>query len=236
MDMPRADLGERTDSAAVAALLDLKGLDVVDVGCGPGRVARELMALGATVRGVEPDPIQAEQNRAAPKLPGLTFIEAGAESLPVASASVDGVFFFRSLHHVPVAQMPAALAEAARVLKPDTGFLCVVEPAMTGTHFPLMRPFHDETRVRTAARAALASVTPGLFREARWFGYVQYTRYPDFAALVARVLGQTFNSIDRARVETDEVRALFAAGHDAAAGDYVFEQPMLLDLYRGPAR
>ena len=40
---------------------------------------------------------------------------------------MDGVFFFRSLHHVPIDAMEAALAEAARVLKPD-GFLCVMEP------------------------------------------------------------------------------------------------------------
>jgi ubiquinone/menaquinone biosynthesis C-methylase UbiE len=235
MDTPRKDLGELTDLAAVSAVLSVDGLSVVDVGCGPGKVARELCAIGATVLGVEPDPIQAEKNRASAPTAGLTFVEAGAERLPLETGSADGVFFFRSLHHVPIESMEAALAEAARVLKPEAGFLCVVEPGMTGTHFHVMRPFHDETRVRTEAQAALARVATRLFRREDRFQYVQFPRYPNFEALVARVLGQTFNDIQRDRVETPEVRARFEAGR-SDEGDYVFEQPMLLNLYRGPIR
>lgn len=58
-------------------------------------------------------------------------------------------------------------------------------------------------------------------------------RYADFEAMVTRVTGQTFNYIRRERVETAEVRALFEAGR-TPAGDYAFDQPMLLALYRGP--
>lgn len=58
-------------------------------------------------------------------------------------------------------------------------------------------------------------------------------RYSDFEAMVARVTGQTFNDVRRERVETDEARALFEAGR-TPAGDYAFEQPMLLNFYRRP--
>src|SRR5271165_4563200 len=228
----RKHLGERTDVAAIAELASVAGLTVVDVGCGPGKTSRELATLGAKVIAIEPDSIQAAKNREAEPAAGVTFFEARAESLPVASGSADAVFFFRSLHHVPVEAMEAALAEAARVLKPETGFLCVIEPGMTGTHFPVMRPFHDETRVRNAAQGALDRTT-GRFRERQLFRYLQHPRYADFGALVARVLGQTFNDIQRERVETDEVRALFEAGR-CGRGDYAFEQPMLLDLFRAP--
>ncbi len=119
------------------------------------------------------------------------------------------------------------------MLKPGTGFLCVVEPGMDGTHFPVMRLFNDETRVRHAAQAALERSARRLFKEFELFRYVQYPRYANFEALVARFTGQTFNDIRREQVETDEVRALFEAGR-TAAGDYMFEQPMLLDFYRGP--
>ena len=229
----RKHLGERADAAAVAALTPLAGLTVVDVGCGAGQTSRELAALGASVIAIEPDLIQAAKNREAEPVQGVAFVEAHAEDLPVASGSADGVFFFRSLHHVPVEAMEAALAEAARVLKPESGFLCVIEPGMEGTHFPLIRPFHDETRVRKAAQAALERSARLLFREIERFRYVQYRRYANFEALVARVIGQTFNDIRRERVETDEVRALFEAGRTDRS-DFMFEQPMLLDLYRGP--
>ncbi len=229
----RKHLGECADVAAVAALTSVAGLTVVDVGCGAGKTSRELAALGATVLAIEPDSIQSAKHRDAEPTPGVTFVEARAERLPAESGSIDGVFFFRSLHHVPVSAMEAALAEAARVLKPD-GFLCVIEPGMDGAHFPLMRPFHDETRVRNAAQAALERSAPRLFREVELFRYVQCPRYADFEAFVARVLGQTFNDIERERVETDEVRALFEAGR-TEAGDYAFEQPMLMNVYRGPA-
>jgi hypothetical protein len=104
---------------------------------------------------------------------------------------------------------------------------------MTGTHFQVMKPFHDETRVRTAAQAVLARVPGRLFESAEFHRYVQYPRYPAFEAMVARVTGQTFNNISRERVETDEVRALFERGR-SSEGDYVFDQPMLVDVYRAP--
>lgn len=226
----RKDLGETNDFAAVAGLVPLAGKLVVDVGCGPGHSSRQIAAAGAQVLGVEPDPVQAEKNRQSDPVERLTFVEGGAQALPLADGVADAVFFFRSLHHVPIALMDQALAEAARVLKPGTGVLAVVEPGMTGSNFRLMRPFHDETEVRIAAQAALQRIPAELFGPAESYGFVQYARHPDFAAMADRAVGLTFNQIRRDQVETDEVRALFEAGR-SDQGDYVFDQPMLIDLY-----
>ena len=121
----RRDLGELSDIGAVEALLSVAGLSVIAVGCGPGASSRELAARGASVLAVEPDPIQAAKNRAAPPTPGVAFAEAGAEALPAESGTIDGVFFFRSLHHVPAGRMDDALIEAARVLKPGRAASCM---------------------------------------------------------------------------------------------------------------
>lgn len=232
MDDARNDMGELGDFAAVCKLVDVTGLNLVDVGCGPAAVSREFAALGATVLGVEPDPIQAEKNRQAAAVPGLTLVEGGGENLPVDSGTIDGVFFFRSLHHVPIGHMDEALVEAARVLKPDTGFLCIVEPALTGTHFPIMQPFHDETIVRTEALAALARMSGNLFRSEELYRYFIYPRHASFEAFVERFSSLTYNDVAREKVETDEVRGLFENGK-TADGDYRFEQPMLINFYRG---
>ncbi|WP_338467147.1 class I SAM-dependent methyltransferase [Novosphingobium sp. ZN18A2] len=231
MAKQRIDLGEMGDIQAVAGLVAVAGRRVADVGCGPGATSRELAAMGAEVLALEPDPVQAAKNRDAGPVKHVTFVEGGAESLPLDDGSTDVVVFFRSLHHVPASHMDAALAEAARVLKPGTGTLCIVEPGMDGSNFGMMRHFHDETEVRTAAQAALDRNAPALFDHADYFRYVQHPRHASFAAMVERVMGQTFNSHDRARVESEETRAAFEAGR-TAGGDYVFDQPMLLDIYR----
>lgn len=233
MTATRIDLGERTDATALDGVLDVAGLSVIDVGCGPGVLSRELAARGATVLGVEPDPVQAEMNRAADPPPGLVFVEAGAQALPVETASVDGVIFSRSLHHVPIPLMDAALAEAARVLRPG-GCLCVIEPVLGGSNHALMLPFHDETEVRTAALAALARTTPRLFGEGARYAFMTRPRHVDFPGFVARMLGMSFNNLARERLESEGVRARFEAGR-TAAGDYAFEQPHLMDIYRKPA-
>jgi ubiquinone/menaquinone biosynthesis C-methylase UbiE len=230
--MRRRDLGACDDLAAVEALVSVSGLRLVDVGCGAGRLSRALAERGAAVLGVEPDTIQAEKNRAADPVPGLTFVEARAESLPVASGTIDGVFFFRSLHHVPPDSMDEALREAARILVPG-GFLCVVEPSMEGSHFEVMRPFHDETKVRTLAQAALRRTADALFARVEGYEWRLYPQYRSFEEMVGFVTGMTFNDIRRERVETDEVRARFETGRDGEG--YRFEQPMLIDLFREPA-
>ena len=89
-----SDLGEKSDLEALDHLVDVAGLRVIDAGCGGGRFSIELAKRGATVVGVEPDPVQAQMNRAAGPVPGLTFIECGGEALPMDDSSQDAVFFF----------------------------------------------------------------------------------------------------------------------------------------------
>ena len=137
------DLGEKSDLDVLDHLVDAAGLRVIDVGCGGGRFSIELAKRGATVVGVEPDPVQAQKNRAAEPAPGCTFIQCGGEALPVDDSGQDAVFFFNSLHHVPIDQMATVLGEAARVLTPE-GLLYSQEPLMTGGNFALQRHYNDE--------------------------------------------------------------------------------------------
>ena len=86
----RTDLGERSDAAALTAATAIAGLALIDVGCGAGANARALAEAGATVLGVEPDPIQAAKNRDAAPTAGVTFVEARAEGSPSPRARSTG--------------------------------------------------------------------------------------------------------------------------------------------------
>jgi ubiquinone/menaquinone biosynthesis C-methylase UbiE len=94
------------------------GLDVLDVGCGQGIDVARYARAGARATGVDLTPRHVELARA--HLAALNLeatIEHGdAESLPFPDESFDRVSSNGVLHHTP--DMPAALAEIARVLRP----------------------------------------------------------------------------------------------------------------------
>ena len=226
------DLGEADEMDVIDRLAPVSGLTVIDVGCGGGRITRQLAERGANALGVEPDPIQAEKNRAAEAVPGLSFVEAPGQALPIDDNSVDGVFFSYSLHHVPREHMDAALAEAARVLKPQTGFLYAMEPMLAGDMEAVYRSFHDESNERALAYEALKRTAAPRFAEAHEYRYSEPVPYDSFATFVDGVAGTTYEDFPRERVDTPEVRAAFEVGR--TDDGYVFTQHIRINLYRGP--
>ena len=220
-----------SDIDAVDALLDVAGLRLVDAGCGAGDLARALAARGAEVTAIEPDPAQAAANAAAPPVAGVTFVEAPAQEMPIDAASVDGVVFSRSLHHVPADFMVAALREALRVIKPETGFLFVLEPEVTGTYHDLIKPFHDETVVRRLARTALDRVASDGFASCETYAYETRTEYARFEDFRDRYANATYLDFSIEDVESPEVRRAFEAGFDGTV--YRFTTPHWIGLFRG---
>ena len=216
----------------LAAAASACGPEILEVGVGTGLVLRY---YPRTVRVVGVDLSEPMLQKAVEKVAGqrlsqvrgLAAMDACRLGFP--DQRFDAVAFPFVITLVPDPE--GALNEAARVLKPD-GFLLVIEPSVEGRYYQLVRLYHDETAERLAAQAALARAA-SRFRDVAKFGTVHLARYATFEALVTRALGQGFNAIARERVESEGVRAMFESGR-TAAGDFQFEQPMLIDLYRGP--
>jgi SAM-dependent methyltransferase len=95
------------------------GAKTLEVGCGEGRVARDLAARGHRVTGLDASPTLVRA--AAEADPGATYVVGPAEALPFDDASFDLVVAYNAL--MDVADMPTTVAEAARVLRPG-GRLC----------------------------------------------------------------------------------------------------------------
>jgi SAM-dependent methyltransferase len=102
-------------------LLPPPGRLTVDLGCGEGRLLRELAAMGHRVVGVDRAPTMA---RAAAQAVGSDagVVVADAARLPLAGGAADLVVAFMSLLNVD--DLPAAVGEAGRVLATG-GRLCV---------------------------------------------------------------------------------------------------------------
>ena len=101
-------------------LLPRPGRLTVDLGCGEGRLARDLTARGHRVVGVDASPTLIAAAREAS--PELVFHVADAARLPMRDAVADLVVAFMSLQDID--DLEGALAEAARVLSAG-GRLCL---------------------------------------------------------------------------------------------------------------
>lgn len=103
------------------------GRRTIELGCGEGRVARDLAERGHHVLGVEPSRTLARHARAADDVGA--YVVADGAAVPAASGAFDLVVAYNSLQ--VVADMRGTVREAARMLRTG-GHLCVTvsHPAM----------------------------------------------------------------------------------------------------------
>ena len=113
-------------------LVPPQGRRTLDLGCGEGRVSRDLKAMGHRVVGVDVSATMLTAAREAD--PSIDTCLADAARLPFADGSFDCVVAFMSLQDVD--QMPTAIKEAARVLETG-GRLClaIVHPLNSAGRF-----------------------------------------------------------------------------------------------------
>ncbi len=151
-----------------AALDPAPGRRLADVGGGTGNYSQALEREGWQPVVVDRSPQML--SRAAAK--GLQTIEADATKLPFRDASFDAVMLVSMLHHV--ADPPAALAEARRILRPGGRLALMVytrediEDLWVGDLFPSTRAWMTASHQPLAALLELlpgASADPILFED-----------------------------------------------------------------------
>ncbi|MEZ0077114.1 class I SAM-dependent methyltransferase [Planotetraspora sp. GP83] len=104
------------DRALLGLFAELVQGPVVELGCGPGRMAAHLHSLGVDAFGIDLSPRLIEIARQAH--PQMRFKVGDMAALDLADASVSGVLSWYSIIHTLPQQLPGILAEMHRILTP----------------------------------------------------------------------------------------------------------------------
>ena len=127
---------------AFLPLVPPPGRVTLDVGCGEGRVGRDLKRLGHRVVGIDGSPTMVGAATTHPEAAGSVLL-GDAAALPLRDGAADCAIAFMSLQDVD--QMEPAVREIARVLTTGSRFVVAI------TH-PLNTAGHFETRPEEGAR------------------------------------------------------------------------------------
>ncbi|AZU00840.1 class I SAM-dependent DNA methyltransferase [Brevibacterium linens] len=107
--------------------------EVLDIGCGPGRITTFLGALGLEPRGLDLSPAMIELAKGL--YPTHQFDVGSMTALPYADESFSGLVAWYSIIHVPGDALALAFAEAARVLRPGGWFQLAFQLGGRVDHF-----------------------------------------------------------------------------------------------------
>lgn len=148
----------------------VRGREILEIGCGDGRLSFRLAGAAKKVIALDPDPekIELAKNRTPLTLASKLKFEVGrGETLGFADHSVDTVLYSLSFHHIE--RQHDALMEARRVLRLG-GTILVYEPLASGQMQRLFLLFEDELD-------ALGQVYETIEKAGRLFSSVKKTRF-----------------------------------------------------------
>ena len=211
-------------------LLSLDGKHILELGCGSADHTRDIATSGADrkVTALEVDQLAHEKNLQITDLANVIFELAGAQDIPLEDESVDVVFMFKSLHHVPLELMEPAMHEISRVLKPG-GLAYISEPVFAGEFNEVLRLFHDEQKVRQAAfNTVKKAVDDGLFSLVEETFFNSPMKFAGFAEFEEKVIKATHSdhSLDEELFDLVKQRFEQYIGDDGAH----FLAPIRVDL------
>lgn len=211
-------------------LLALDNSHILELGCGGADITRNIATAGEnrSITALEVDEIAHDKNLQITDLPNVSFALAGAQDIPLDDASVDVVFMFKSLHHVPIELMEPSMHEIHRVLKTG-GRAYISEPVFAGDFNEVLRLFHDEQKVRRAAFDTVKkAVDDGLFELVDEIFFNSPMRFENFAEFEDNTIKATHSDhqLDDELYELVKQRFQQYVGEDGAH----FLMPIRVDL------
>jgi len=222
------------ETEIIHRLLALDNKHILELGCGSAEITRDIATSGANrqITAYEVDEIAHEKNLQITDLPNVTFGLAGAQEIPLDDESVDVVFMFKSLHHVPLELMDQSIREVRRVLKPG-GLAYISEAVFAGEFNEILRLFHDEEKVREAAFSTVKQAVDegflNLVEETFFNSPMKFESFTDFENKVLKVT-HTDHALDENVYKLVKQRFEHHLSEDGAH----FLMPIRVDLLQRP--
>jgi ubiquinone/menaquinone biosynthesis C-methylase UbiE len=126
----------------IEEFVDLSDRDMLEIGCGDGRLSSLLAKKVRNLTAIDPD--KAMINLARRDINGVDFRVGHGESLEFNDKSYDIIVFSYSLHHQDCVK---ALDEAKRVLR-DKGIILIIEPSTDGEYTQIVSIFEEDEKDR----------------------------------------------------------------------------------------
>jgi SAM-dependent methyltransferase len=214
--------------AAIVDWLVGAAASVADVGAGTGKLTAALVRPGREVVAVEPD--AGMLAALAREVPGARVEQGSGEALPLPDASVDAIVYGQAWHWVDV---PAASAEAARVLRPGGSLGLVWNVRDSGVDWVrelglIMLGSAAERMIDDDAVVVAPPFRPLERRDLRWTRPMTADQLVAIAASRSSVIA--LPDAERADLLRD-VRSLLA-GHPQTAGRERIEMPYTTSAFR----
>lgn len=225
-----------TERVMIERLLPLERARILELGCGAAWITRQFAERFPQSQFIatEVDELQHEKNLTQPYLDNLTFRLGGAESIQEPDESIDVVWMLKSLHHVPVTLMPAAMQEIVRVLKPG-GLALFLEPVYSGEFNDLMRLIHDEKLVREQAfRAIRGVVDSGAMSLLGEYFFNTPGCYENWEQFENRFIKITHTALSIDEDRYDKIRRVFHSHMGPKGAEFL--KPHRVDLLEKPTR
>jgi SAM-dependent methyltransferase len=187
-----------SDLPKIEEFVDLSGREMLEIGCGDGRLSSLLADKVKSLTAIDPD--QAMINQAGKEISGVDFRVGYGEKLEFNDRSFDIALFSYSLHHQDCVK---ALDEAKRVLR-DNGSILIIEPSTESEYTQLVSIFQENEINRL--NTTLAYIKSGNFDISREDVYFVSYHFKDDKELYCHFMDCSINENDAAAM--DKMKAI----------------------------